>query len=148
MTNPAKDITIVSNRHEKFVEFFRRQPVLIAVVPANLRDKMLYDAKGVDKLSFLDSASFNVDGPRVAVYSASVKLAPVAQDGPVFRLLEMTAAKHPIVFVRDADDSNLWHAVGFTSRSEVGFFASAVRVGADDFSPADLLEVKPKGEKK
>jgi RNA polymerase sigma factor (sigma-70 family) len=147
MTNPAKDITIVSDRHEKFVEFFRRQSVLIAVVPANLREKMLYDAKGVEKLSFVDNASFNVDGLLAAVYGASVKLAPVPPKSPVFRLLEMTDAKLPIVFVRDADDKNLWHAVGFTRRSSVGFFASKERVGSDGFAPVELLQEKPKDEK-
>ncbi len=147
MTNPAKDITIVSDRHEKFVEFFRRQPVLVAVLPANVRDKMLYDPKGSDGPVFVDSASFNLDGPRNAAYGASVKLAPLPPDGPAFRLMEMTPAKHPVVFVRDAADKNLWHAVGFTTRSPVGFFASKDRVKPDDFAPADLLEEKPKDEK-
>jgi RNA polymerase sigma factor (sigma-70 family) len=147
MNNPAKDITIVSDRHETFVEFFRRQPVLIAMVPQNLRDRMLYDAKGVDKLSFVDTASFNVSGPRAAVYGASVKLAPVPFNGPVYRILEMTDAKHPVVFVRDADDKNLWHAVGFARRSSIGFFASKDRVKPDDFAPVDLIQENTKDEK-
>jgi RNA polymerase sigma factor (sigma-70 family) len=148
MSNPAKDITIVTDRHEEFVEFFRRQPVMIATVPQNLRDKMLHDAKGVDKLSFVDNASFNVDGNRAAVYGASVKLAPVPPKGPVYRLLDGGDVKHPVVFVRDAKDQYLWHAVGFTRRSSFAFFASKDRVGADDFAPTDLLQEKPKDEKK
>jgi RNA polymerase sigma factor (sigma-70 family) len=139
MTNPAKDITIVSDRHEKFVEFFRRQEVLVAVVPANVRDKLLYDPKGSNGMVFVDTASFNTDGPRAAVYGAGVKLAPVTLDGPAFRLLEMTDEKFPVVFIRDEGDKNLWHAVGFTRRSAVGFFAAKERVKPDDFAPADLL---------
>jgi RNA polymerase sigma factor (sigma-70 family) len=148
MTNPAKDITIVSDRHEKFAEFFQRQPVLIAVVPENVRDKLLYDPKGPTGFVFLDSASFNVDGPRASAYATSVKLAPVTFDGPAFHLIEMTPEANPVVFVRDASNKELWHAVGFTRRSSVGFFTGAERVKPDDFAPADLLHhEKPKDKK-
>ena len=40
---------------------------------------------------FVEKASFNVDGPRAAAYGASVKLAAVPPNGPVYRLLEMTS---------------------------------------------------------
>jgi RNA polymerase sigma factor (sigma-70 family) len=145
MTNPARDITIVSDRHEKFVEFFRRQPVLIAVVPANVRAKLLHDAKGVTDFVFLGTASFNVDGPRAAAYGASVKLAPLTFEGPAFRMLEMTPSEHPVVFVRDAADENTWRAVGFTTRPSAGFFTNKARVKSDDFAPTDLIHSeKPK----
>ena len=139
MMNPAKDITIVSDRHEKFVEFFQRQPVLVAEIPKNVRDKLLYDPKGPAGLVFVGSASFNVPGPRAAVYGASVELAPVTFDGPAFHLLETAAEKDPVVFVRDASKKNLWHAVGFTRRESVGFFTGTDRVKPDDFAPIDLL---------
>jgi hypothetical protein len=147
MTNPARDITIVSDRHETFVEFFRRQPVMIATVPAEVRDKMLYAEKGPVDFVFVEKASFNVDGPRVAAYGASVKLAPVPLRSPVARLLESTAPSEPVVFVRDAANKDLWHAVGFTRRSSVGFFAGTERVKPDDFAPADLIEKKSKTAK-
>jgi RNA polymerase sigma factor (sigma-70 family) len=140
MRNPARDITIVSDRHETFVEFFRRQPVLVATVPDNVREKMLFDAKGATTFEFVDKASFNVTGPRVAAYGASVKLAPVSPTGPVGRLLEMTGVSEPIVFVRDAADKNLWHAVGYTTRPSAGFFADTKRAKGDDFAPSDLLQ--------
>jgi RNA polymerase sigma factor (sigma-70 family) len=144
MQNPARDITIVSDRHETLVEFFRRQPVLVAVVPDDVRAKILYSAKGTVDFAFLEQASFNVDGPRAAAYGASVKLAPVTPDGPVSQLLEHGIRKEPVVFVRDAVDKNLWHAVGFTRRSSVGFFTSTERKKPDEFAPADLLQVPPK----
>ena len=144
MVNPARDITIVTDRHETFVEFFRRQPVLVASVPADVRDKLLYAAKGTVDFVFVDNASFNVDGPRVAAYGAAVKLAPVPFDGQIFHLLETTGAAHPVVFVRDAADKNLWHAAGFTRRPSAGFFAGAARVAPDDFAPAELVQETPK----
>jgi RNA polymerase sigma factor (sigma-70 family) len=144
MVNPARDITIVSDRHETFVEFFRRQPVLIAVVPDDVRAKILFTAKGTVDFAFVENASFNVAGPRAATYGASVKLAPLSHDNPVVQLLESGTRKEPIVFVRDGVDKNLWHAVGFTRRSSVGFFTSTERTKPDDFAPADLLEVTPK----
>ncbi len=140
LKNPAGDITVVSDRHETFVEFFRRQPVLVAVVPPAQRNRMLYEAKGVTDFEFVEKASFNVDGPRVATYGTSVKLAPVAFDGPVMQLLDVAADTAPVVFVRDAADKNVWHAAGVTRRSSVGFFAAKERVKPDEFAPADLLQ--------
>src|SRR5262249_17945394 len=61
LETPAGDITAVSDRPEKFVEFFRRQTVLIAHIPAATLDKMLYDAKGPSEPVFVDNASFNND---------------------------------------------------------------------------------------
>lgn len=147
MTNPAKDIIIVSDRHEKFVEFFRRQPVMVAVVPANVHSKLLYGNTQPVNFDFVEKASLNEDGPRVAAYGASVKLAPLAANGPVFQLLDNVNPNTPVVFVRDESDKNLWHAVGLTRRSSVGFFAARDRVAPDAFAPADLLQEKPKSEK-
>lgn len=145
--NPAQDITVVSDRDEKFVAFFRRQPVMIAGVPANVRDKLLHDAKGSNGHVFVNYASFNAEDPRTAVYGASVKLAPLAFNGPVYRLLVAAPKEAAVVFVRDATDKDLWYAVGFTRRSSAGFFAIAERVKPDDFAPADLLHAEPKGKK-
>jgi RNA polymerase sigma factor (sigma-70 family) len=139
MLNPAKDITIVSDRHEKFVEFFQRQPVLIAVLPDDAREKILFGDKDTTDFTFLAKASFNVDGPRAAAYGAGVKLARVPLRDPVFRLLEFGTENEPVVFVRDAADKDLWHAVGFTRRSSVGFFTGTKRINPDDFAPVDLL---------
>jgi RNA polymerase sigma factor (sigma-70 family) len=139
MQNPARDITVISDRHEKFVEFFTRRPVLIAQVPETVRDKILYGGKGTDGPTFLGNASFNTDGVRAAVYGASVKLAPVTFLGPVYRLLDANTKAKSMIFVRDAADKDLWHAVGFTSRDSFAFFASKDRVKPDDFAPADLI---------
>lgn len=147
MANPANDIVIVSDRHEKFVEFFRRQPVMVAVVPANVRNKLLYGNTRPVDFDFVEKASLNESGPRVAAYGASVKLAPLRFTGPVFQLLDDTNENNPVVFVRDESDKNLWHAVGFTKRSSVGFFAARDRITPDNFAPADLLQEKPKSEK-
>lgn len=147
MSNPAGDITVVSERDERFAEFFRRQPVMIAGVSADLRAKLLHDAEGSGGRVFVDAASFNVDGPRAAVYGASVKLAPVAFASPEYRLLMRAPRTGAVVFVRDASDKELWHAVGFTTRSSVGFFAETKRTAPDDFAPTDLLHDEPKVKK-
>jgi hypothetical protein len=148
MTNPARDITVVTDRHETFVEFFRRQPVMIAVLPDALRTKLL-TGRTPTEFVFVDTASFNVEGPRAAAYAASVKLAPLSLappslDDPVFNLLEMTSQSEPVVFVRDAANKDLWHAVGFTRRSSNGFFTGKARVAPDDFAPIDLLHIEKK----
>ena len=140
LRNPARDITVVSDRHETFAEFFRRQPVMVASVKPELLERVL-KGKAADAFQFVDAASFNTDGPRNAAYGASVKLAPGPTTGPVFELLWTRSAAEPLVFVRDATDKNLWHLAGFTRRSSVGFFASNARVQPDEFAPADLLQV-------
>ncbi|AMV29261.1 ECF RNA polymerase sigma factor SigE [Gemmata sp. SH-PL17] len=144
LVNPAGDITVVSDRHETFVEFFRRQPVVVAVASDSLRKRLIYGEKGPLEIMTVDQASFNTGGPRVAAYGASLKLVPVSPNTPVARLLEVTSANEPVVFVQDSSDKNLWQAVGFTRRSLVGFFASTARVKPDDFAPADLLHATEK----
>ncbi|MBY0457258.1 MAG: hypothetical protein K2V38_07975, partial [Gemmataceae bacterium] len=147
LRNPAGDIAVVSDRDEPFADFFRRQPVLVAKVRAELRAELLA-GKGEPKpldFTFVDDASFNTDGPRVAVYGASVRLVPVPPADPAFRLLDAADRRDAVVFVRDPVDRNVWHPVGFTRRPSAGFFASGERVGPDTFAPADLLQ---RGEKK
>jgi hypothetical protein len=147
ITNPARDITIVTDRHELFVEFFRRQPVMIATLTQDQWTKLLA-GKGTVDLEFVDRASFNVDGPRAAAYGASVKLAPFSAthptDEPLRRVLELSSPSEPIIFVRDSLDKNLWHAVGYTRRPSAAFFTGKVRVAPDDFAPIDLLHTEKK----
>ncbi|MCI0700551.1 MAG: sigma-70 family RNA polymerase sigma factor [Planctomycetia bacterium] len=149
LTNPAGDITVVSDRHETFVEFFRRQPVVIAILPDDLRSKLLTGKTPTDFV-FLASASVNEDSGRATAYGISMKMAPLSlvppsRNDPVYRLLDLTSASEPVVFVRDPVDKNLWHAAGFTTRNSSGFFADKKRVGKDDFAPVDLLHnEKPK----
>ena len=141
LRNPARDITVVSDRDESFQSFFRRQPVMVATVrPADLQ-KLVTDDRGVPK-AFVDYASFNTDGPRAAAYGSDVRLAPVGIETPVWFLLELKGEKDAVVFVRDAADKDTWHAVGVTSRTSVGFFARDERVKPDDFAPTDLLHAK------
>jgi RNA polymerase sigma factor (sigma-70 family) len=141
LRNPARDITVVSDRDETLVQFFRRQPVMVASVrPADLQ-KMVTDERGVLR-TFVTSASFNVDGPLAAAYGADVRLAPVEIETPVWLLLELKDRKDAVEFVRDATDKDTWHAAGVTSRAPVGFFARDERVKPDDFAPTDLLHTK------
>ncbi|QEG31726.1 ECF RNA polymerase sigma factor SigE [Gemmata obscuriglobus] len=140
LRNPARDITVVTDRPETVPEFFRRQPVLVARVKSELWRQML-EGKSDDAFHFVDSASFNADGPRVAAYGASVKLAPVATDNqPLLDVLSASSGDESRIFVRDATDKNLWHVVGTTQRTSAGFFASKDRVQPDEFAPADLIQ--------
>jgi RNA polymerase sigma factor (sigma-70 family) len=145
LSNPARDVTVVSDRDEGFAAFFRRQPVMVADVLEADRDKLLYDAKGPGRV-FVSYASFNADRDRTATYGAFVKLAPPPLNGPAYRLLALAKPKHAVVFVRDADDAELWHVAGVTTRPSIGFFAEAKRTPPDDFAPADLLQ-QPKPNK-
>jgi hypothetical protein len=143
LTNPAGDITVVSDRHETFVEFFRRQRVVTAILPDQERTQLL-TAKQPTDFVFLPSASFNDDSLNAAVYGASIKMAPLSlvppsMDNSVYRVLESSSPPISAIFVRDTADKNLWHVAGVTTRDPSGFFARKERVGKDDFAPIDLI---------
>jgi RNA polymerase sigma factor (sigma-70 family) len=140
LQNPARDITIVSDRDEKFVEFFRRQRVLIAgVTDKDLNAAM--EAKGPSGKIFVDYASYNEDGVMNASYGSYIRLAPIDTELSDLILSTPTPA---LVMLPDAKEKELWHVVGVTSRSSVGFFASKEKKGKDDFAPRDLLFAQKK----
>ncbi|HEY1186219.1 MAG TPA: sigma-70 family RNA polymerase sigma factor [Gemmata sp.] len=143
LKNPARDITVVSDRHEEFTEFFRRQPVMVATVQPELLKRLRNGTAG-DTFDFVNGASHNVDGPRNAAYGASVKLAPAPNDARLLDLLMSATGDEPLIFVCDAADKHLWHFAGVTRRSSIGFFASTARVPPDEFAPADLLQTTEK----
>lgn len=133
LKNPNGDITVVSDRHETFAEFFRRQRVMVAGIdPKDLAAAVEAD-KPTPKV-FVNYASQNEAGLLNASYGAYVRLAPVSDD--VAQLLD---EKVSLVLAADAADKDVWHVVGFTTRSSVGFFTSREKKGRDDLAPADLL---------
>jgi RNA polymerase sigma factor (sigma-70 family) len=147
LSNPARDITVVSDRDETLQEFFRRQEVMVATVrPADVQ-KLLSEERGVPK-TFVDYSSRNTGSPLDAAYGAFVTLAPLPKESAVWNLLwDRNHDTDVVVFVRDATDKDTWHAVGVTARTSVGFFARAERVKPDDFAPTDLLHTKPHTKK-
>ena len=140
LQNPVGDITVVSDRDEKFVEFFRRQRVLIAGVTAKDLNAAM-DAKSPSDKIFVDYASYNEDGVMKASYGSYIRLAPIGAELADLILYTPTPA---LVMVPDAKEKELWHVVGVTSRSSVGFFASKQKKGRDDFAPADLIFAQKK----
>ncbi len=135
LRNPAGDITIVTDRDEKFVEFFRRQRVLVAGVTAKDLDTLM-GAKTPTARMFVDQASYNDgDGMNVAMYGSYIRLAPIGME---MADLILDTDSPALVMVPDAKEKDLWHAVGVTSRSSSAFFASKEKKARDDFAPADL----------
>jgi RNA polymerase sigma factor (sigma-70 family) len=134
LQNPSRDITIVTDRDEKFVEFFRRQRVLIAGVTEKDRDTASAAKSPVDRV-FVDNASYNESGVMKAVYGSYIRLAPVSHE-----IAELIFEMDPVAFVlvQDAREKDVWRIVGVTGRSSVGFFASKDKKGTDDFAPVDL----------
>lgn len=140
LRNPAGDITVVTDRHETLVEFFRRQQVMVAGVERKDYSAALGAAKPTGRL-FVNYASRNEDTPLNAAYGSYVRLAPVPAD--VEGVIPDVAAG-AVVLAADPADKDVWHVAGFTTRPSVGFFASKERKGRDDFAPADLLFAEKK----
>jgi RNA polymerase sigma factor (sigma-70 family) len=138
LQNPIGDITIVSDRDEKFVEFFRRQKVMIAGITPKDFAAALAAKKPSDRI-FVNYASYNGESPMNATYGSYIQLAPLRVD--IFEMVDATSA---LVLVPDPKEPDVWHAVGFTSRSSVGFFASKEKKKGDDFAPFDLLHTEKK----
>jgi RNA polymerase sigma factor (sigma-70 family) len=155
LTNPAKDITVVSDRQEKLVEFFKRQKLMVAGVRRTDAEALLTAKEPTDR-TFLSLPSYNVSrdgGGAVTAYAAVVNVAPPAK--PVAELLEplVAAARNDetvpirLVFRQDEKEPEVWHPVGFTTRKEiVFFFLSKEKKEPDDFAPADLI--RPADDKK
>ena len=140
LTNPAGDITVVSDRDEPLAAFFRRQQVMVATVPAADVAAARAASKPSDRL-FVAGASYNGDAPRVAAYGSFVRLAPL---DPELAAMIREPGKVALVMVADPKAEDVWHAAGFTTRPGAAFFASKERKPGDDFAPADLLHAEKK----
>jgi RNA polymerase sigma factor (sigma-70 family) len=140
LKNPAGDITVFSDRDEKLVEFFRRQRVMVAGVTKKDFTTAAGATRPTDKV-FVNYSSQNDDSVLNATYGAYVRLTPIRAE-----LVEMIPDpdKSALVLVPDAKQQDVWHVVGFTTRSSVGFFTLNEKGKGDDFAPADLLFVKKK----
>jgi RNA polymerase sigma factor (sigma-70 family) len=140
LRNPERDITIVTDRDETFVEFFRRQRVMVAGVTQKDFDAALAAKEPTARL-FVDYASYNEAGMLAAVYGSYARLAPIS---PRVADVVPDADGRALVLVADAKDQDVWHVAGFTTRSSVGFFTAKEKKGRDDFAPADLIHTKKK----
>ena len=138
LQNPVGDITIVSDRDEKFVEFFRRQKVMIAGLPRRTSRPRLRAKKPSDRI-FVNYASYNGESPMNATYGSYIQPRPLRAD--IFEMVDATAA---LVLVPDAKEQDVWHVVGITTRVSSAFFTSKEKKKGDDFAPADLLHTEKK----
>ncbi|MFN7575112.1 MAG: hypothetical protein ACK5SA_08660 [Planctomycetota bacterium] len=140
LTNPSKDIVVVSDRDEKFVEFFRRQRVLVAGLGEKEFEATMKAEKTSEKEQGVIYASYNEED-RTALYGAMVKLAPVAK--PVAEAIAALIPKdnvgRTLVMVPDPKEKDVWHIVGLTTRTPVGFFMTKDKEGTDDFAANELL---------
>lgn len=141
LTNPAKDITIVSDRDEKFAEFFKRQPLMVASLEVKKVTPLLTAADPSER-QFLDAAAYNT-GAYHSTYGTFVRVAPIAK--PVAGILRPVLEKRgamavSLIFRMDAREKDVWHVIGFTTRPGAAkFFTLKEKVPPDDFTPADLV---------
>jgi hypothetical protein len=144
LTNKAKDIQVVSDRDEAIVAFFRRQHLLVAGLEWR-EIQRAQEARQAREKVFVSYASYNDDPEKTALFGATIKLAPIPET--VARVLA-PHKKGPdgkenfqltVVLRRDEKDAELYHVVGCTDRSSVGFFTVDKARAPDDFSQKDLM---------
>jgi hypothetical protein len=143
VVNPAKDIHVLSDREEGTVAFFRRHRLVVGGLLVEELRQALAAEKPRTRV-FVNYTSHNDDPKKEELFGTFVKLAPIK--GEVARLLQ-GQVKGPdgkerfsvtVILRRDAADAELYHAVGYTTRSSVSSFARGKRQEPDDFSPQDL----------
>jgi len=139
LRNPERDITIVTERDESFVEFFRRQRVMIARVDPKLVEAAARSAKPTER-QFVGAASYNESDVMSAVYGSFVRLAPIDP----YSDLALLAMGETLVLTADPAEKDLWHLAGFTTRPAEGFFTAKEKKGRDDFAPAELVHMPTK----
>jgi RNA polymerase sigma factor (sigma-70 family) len=140
LKNPAGDITVISDRDESFVEFFRRQRVMIAAITLREYGTVVKSGQTSERL-FLFSASRNDDELMAATYGAYARLSPIS---PEFIAMIDDSKPPSLILIPDTKEKDVWHVVGVTSRESSAFFTSKVKAKGDDFAPADLLHVEKK----
>ncbi|MFO0969417.1 MAG: hypothetical protein U0793_27995 [Gemmataceae bacterium] len=141
LTNPAKDIAVLSDRDESIPAFFRRRHIITGGIVDTEYKKLVAAKEPLDKF-FVNYTSHNDDKEGEARFGDFLKIAPVAP--AVAKLIEdhhKARKRDPgvsLVLERDAADAKLYRVVGCMTRQHVGFFALDKRSEGDDFSPRDL----------
>jgi hypothetical protein len=139
--NKAKDLRVVSDRDEPILDFFRRNRILVGVVLPEGLKKVLEAREPLTKF-FVSYASQNDDPAKASTFGATLEIAPPTEavakllnehkpDGK--KKLSMT-----LILRRDEKKSGLYHVVGCTERTSVGFFDNATKNATDGFSQKDL----------
>lgn len=138
LVNKAKDIHVLSDRDEPILDHFRRNRILVgAVVPEELT-KILMAKTALPKF-FVTYASQNDDATKVSTFGAYLEIAPPT--AAALKLLEEHKKQKlalTLVLRRDDKKAGLYHVVGCTPRTPVGFFDNDKKNDVDGFSQKDL----------
>ena len=141
LVNKAKDIRVVSDRDEAILDYFRRNHIIIGGVQAKELNK-IFEAKEALTKFFVNYASYNDAPEKASLFGANLEIAPLSE--AVAKLLD----KHRpdgkktlrIALILRQDDTRpaLYHVVGCTERTSVGFFDDDKKNNTDGFSQKEL----------
>lgn len=139
LTNKAKDIHLVSGREGPILDYFRGNQIVVGSVLADGFKKVVETKKPLDQF-FVNYASHN-DGKNGSTFGAFLLVAPASP--AVVKLLNQHKpdGKKPtltLILRRDDKNGKLYHVVGCTDRTPVGFFDSDKKNDTDGFSQKDL----------
>src|SRR5262249_52685213 len=141
LTNKAKDVHVVSDKQEPILDFFRRTRLLVGVMQVKEIDKLLEAKKPLDK-QFVNYASHNDDPNKGSTFGAHLKIATPSQDVAALIKKHKPDGKKKLnltlVVRRDDKNANLYHVVGCTGRTPVGFCDNDRKNETDGFSQKDM----------
>lgn len=137
LVNKAKDIRVISERDEPIQDFFQHNRILIGGVLPEALDKVLRAREPLPKF-FVSYASQNDDAKKASTFGATLEIAPPTQ--AVTRLLQERRTKMTLTLILRRNDRKpgLYHVVGCTERTPVGFFDNDKKNATDGFTQKEL----------
>src|ERR1051326_1336659 len=148
LVNKAKDINVIADRDMPIRDYFRREHIIVGIVlPEGI--KKIREAKETVTKFFISYASQNDDPAKASTFGATIDVAPPSE--AVNKLLGehvRDGKKVPeltLIFRPDEKKPGLYHVVGFTERTSVGFFDNDKKNPTDGFSQKDLCFVNRPG---
>lgn len=139
VVNKAKDIFLVAEADTTVRDFFQTHPMLVGYVLPDQFNSLMQADKVTDKV-FLNYASYNDDPEKGSLFGASISIAPFSPD--VRELLknrkDNAERQKTLLLRRDATVPTLFHVVGYTTRTSVGFFDNKQKNDTDGFSQTEL----------
>jgi hypothetical protein len=148
LVNKAKDMFIVSSRDEPILDYFRRNRILVGgVLDKGLGERFaaledLLQAKKPLNEFWVSYASQNDDPKKAATFGAWITVMPpspaVAKLLKEHKLDGKETNGLTLILQRDEKKPAVYHVVGYTKRTPVGFFGNAEKNAADGFSQKDL----------
>jgi hypothetical protein len=146
VSNPSKDIHVVTDRDESVKGYFTRTRLVVGWVP--MRKESAEEPGISDVLEATDTVKLITHRPSLndetdkGWFGMPLKVAPPKP--AVVELLKGIQKRNGVELIFRKGDDGLHHLVGYTTRKNDGFFSDDTVNKDDGYSPRDLRFVEEK----